>query len=327
MIKPNKLKRNDKVAIVAPSMSAKEENVNKAIKTVRQMGLNPVVYKSCYLINDKEQVDAQQRANDIMEAFQDDKIKGLISLRAGYGTLEVLDFLDYDVIRKNPKVFMGFSDITAMHLALNKYSDLITFHGPLATSNIRVKGKNGTEIDPYTRYYLESALFSEKPMGIIKNPVDEPIVVFNEGKAKGQLLGGNLTLLQQTLGTKYEIDAKGKILFIEDFGESVESIQNMLKQLEVAGKLDDCAGMLVGTWVKCAEEYPEAERTAILNEKISEILVPHGKPILSNIRSGHNVPMLVFPEGIETEIDTKEKKIDFTEPATISMNISQDMEI
>lgn len=308
----------DKVAIVAPSMSSKKDSVNSAIKTIRQMGLSPVVYKSCYMINDMEQVPAEKRAKDIMDAFQDDDIKAIIALRAGSGTLEVLDFLDFEIIRKNPKIFMGFSDITGMHLALNKYSDLISFYGPLATSKIRVKENNTTVIEPYTRTYLEKTLFSDIPIGEVINPTGETLEVLNNGKAKGELLGGNLTLLYQTLGTKYEIDTKGKIIFIEDFGESLSSIVKMIKAFGNAGKFDECAGIILGTWTKCLEEFPENERKEVLNKELSLILAPYGKPIISNIRSGHNIPMLTLPFGTMVEIDTEKTLISFCESATVS---------
>lgn len=317
MIKPETLKKKDKVAIVAPSMSAKAESINKAIKQVRQLGLNPIVYKSCYMINDKEQVPAQERANDIMEAFKDESIKGIIALRAGYGTLEILDLLDYNIIRQNPKVFMGFSDITGMHLALNKFCDLVTFHGPIATSNIRVKTANGTEIDPYTKKYIEKALFEERAIGILENPENEEITILKEGIAQGKLIGGNLSLLHQTLGTKYEIDCKNKIIFIEDFGESIDNIDKMIVDLKNAGKFNDCVGILIGTWIKCAEELPEQERDKMINNRIVSILGDLNKPIMCNIRSGHSIPMMTFPEGVETIIDTREKNIEIIEEATI----------
>ena len=316
MLKPEKLERNDTVAIVAPSQAAREETVNRAIKTIQVLGLKPVVYRSCYLIEDNFNVPDKSRAEDINKAFGDPSIKGIISLKAASGTLSLLSLIDYKMIKSNPKIFMGFSDITGVHLALNKLCNLVTFHGPLATSSILVKDKNSLEIDAYTYKYLYKNLFTDKPLGIIENPPGEQLECLCPGTARGKIIGGNLTLLSQTIDTKYDVDAKDKILFIEDWGESLENISSMLKKLAKTHKFEECAGIILGTWVKCGEEYANTrERELRLRAVFNEMLVPYGKPVLSNLRGGHNVPMITLPFGVDVELDAEKKEINFVESA------------
>lgn len=318
MLKPEKLNINDQVAIVAPSQAAKAQTVNRAIKTISALNLKPIVYNSCYLIDDNTEVPDEIRANDINEAFRNPLIKGIISLKAGYGTLSILDYIDYETVRLNPKIFIGFSDITALHLAINKFSDLVTFHGPLASSNICKKGKSGLEFDEYTYDYLSKNIFDNKPLGILENPQNDELECLYEGNAKGKLTGGNLTILYETLGTKYEIDTKDKILFIEDMGESLTSISNMLHKLSDANKFADCNGVILGTWIRCAEEYSdENQRKLKMKEIFEENILKHHKPVISNLRAGHNIPMITLPLGINIELYAKEKVIKYVESANI----------
>lgn len=316
MIKPACLKKNDKVAIVAPSVAAKKDSVNRAVKTVRQLGLKPVVCPSCYLIGDRDPVPAQARAKDIMAAFLDDSIKGLVALKAELGIFDLLGHLDYEAIKAHPKAVLGFSDVTGLLLALHTRSGLVAFHGPTATTNIRLKGPGGTGIEPYTRDSLEKALFRPAPMGRMDNPDGEEFQVLREGRARGMLVGGNLTILSQFLGTPYELDTRGKILFMEDVGESLDSVRTMLGTLRDAGKFRGCAGLLVGPWVACAGELPEQERKAALERAVLEAVDGLDIPVMANVRSGHSVPMMTFPMGVEFRMDTREKLIECLESPT-----------
>ena len=317
MIKPEKLKLNDRVAIVAPSQAAKEDLVNRAIKMVEKLGLTPVVYKSCYLINNEIDVPPEIRAKDINNAFKDPSIKGIISLKAGYGTMHILPFIDYEMIKSNPKVFMGFSNITVLHLALNKFSSLITFHGPSASFNIWKKGKAKHDIDEYTYKSLYKSLFVSEPLGIIENPVSEEIQCLYSGNVEGEIIGGNLTLLVNTLGSKYEIDTRNRILFIEDMGEPLSNIFSMLKKMEKSKKFKHCEGIILGTWIKCGEEYNSIkEREEKLKEIFSSVLLPYKKPIFINLRAGHNVPMVTLPLGVKVKLNGEKNEINFIESAT-----------
>lgn len=316
MIKPEKLKLNDRVAIVAPSQAAKEEVVNRAIKMVEKLGLTPVVYKSCYLINDEIDVPPEIRAKDINEAFRDPSIKGLISLKAGYGTPHILPFIDYEMIKSNPKIFMGFSNITVLHLALNKFSKLVIFHGPSASFNIWKRGKVGHNLDEYTYQSLYKNLFTSEPLGIIENPKDEKLQCLYPGYSEGELIGGNLTLLVKTIGTKYEIDTRDKILFIEDMGEPLSNILAMLKEMDRAKKFNHCKGIILGTWVKCGEEYKNTkEREEKLKEIFYRVLLPYKKPTFINLRAGHNVPMITLPLGVKVQLNGEKNEINFIESA------------
>lgn len=312
MIVPSKLRQGDRVAIVAPSQQAKKDTVDKATRMISELGLQPVLYDSCYLIEDEKEVNPRERADDINAAFCDNTIKAIFSIKAGYGTMEVLPFIDFDMIQKNPKIFIGFSDITGIHLALNKRCDLVTYYGPLASSRIYKQKKNKLTFDPYTYDYLKKNLFEDFSLGIVKNPDGEMLECIYPGKCTGRIYGGNLTLLVNSLGTEFQLDTKGSIVFMEDMGESIDSIKKMLQELEKYKLFDECNGILLGTWTKCAEEIAEQEeREEKLKSMFYEVLSPYKKPILYNLRSGHNVPMLTIPLGIKVTMDTIDKTIKF----------------
>ena len=152
----------------------------------------------------------------------------------------ILDLLDYKTIRKNPKIFAGYSDITALHVAFNQKCDLITFHSPMPASEFYEC------VDEYTMSFFKRNIFSGDSLGIIENPKGEKIETLVKGNAKGRITGGNLTLLASSIGTKYEVDTKGKILFIEEVDEAPYRIDRMLLQLKQSGKFKDATGIVLG---------------------------------------------------------------------------------
>ena len=206
MIKPNALKLNDKVAIIAPSSPADSSKVEEAKNTISDLGLIPIMYPSCYENHGHFSGTDEIRANDVNSAFLDSSIKGIICLKGGYGTPRILPLLDYENIKKNPKIFLGYSDITGLHMALAKKCEMVTYHGPMAAAGL-IDNK-----DEYTMSYFKKALFENTPLGLVENPDDHKLVTLVSGTAKGSIIGGNLSLLVSTLGSPYELDCKDKIL-------------------------------------------------------------------------------------------------------------------
>jgi muramoyltetrapeptide carboxypeptidase len=315
--KPVRLLPGDRIAVVAPSQSGTATAVDRAKETVRAMGLTPIVYDSCLDREGGGVPTISQRAGDINSAFADKSILGIIALRAGSGALDVLEYLDFNLIGSNPKMFIGFSDVTAVHLAIDRLCSFVTFHGPLATSSILRKSAQGTVIDEYTADYLGRSIFQARPLGALANPKGEDLVCLSPGVARGRLVGGNLTLVTKTLGTKYEVDTAGRIVLLEDFGESLHAIRAMLSRLADAGKFRDCSGVLLGAWTRCGDEVADPkDRFRLLRELFCEVLVPFGKPILSNLRAGHCVPMITLPLGIDVELNADALALRYTESAT-----------
>lgn len=284
----------DTIGIVAPASPVSEEEVIKAKEELENIGFRVKLGKTCfekyggYLAG-----NAESRVHDLHAMFLDENIDAIMCLRGGYGTPQLLRLLDYDIIANNPKLFVGYSDITALHIALHKYAGLATIHGPMASSF--------PTLDSFSKDYLLQALMRSDPLGKIENPEGEEIYCLVEGEAKGQLVGGNLSLISSTLGTPYEIDTRGKILFLEDVREEPYVIDRMLTHLALAGKFNDAAGVVLGTWEDCdPKSNPESFKVVDLFEKI---IAPFSKPTIYNLQTGHGDINIALPLGVEASLD------------------------
>lgn len=319
MIKGKPLKKGDKVAVVAPSSPCGIQTVEKGKLIVEALGLNPVMYPCCYKSYGHLSGTDEERAKDVNDAFNDENIKGIICLRGGYGATRILNLLNYEMIKSNPKVFIGYSDVTALHIAFNQLCNLVTFHGPMATSNFAKVKSNKVKFDNYTRESLVNNIFNSEPAGLYTNPKDEELKSLNTGKGEGPLIGGNLTLLVSTLGSPYEIDTRNKILFIEEVGEPVYKIDRMLTSLALAGKFDHCSGIILGTFLHCEREEKSYEGglDLPLMEVIENTLLRFNKPIIYNFKAGHNFPQPTLALGTNVIIDADLRTVKFTESGTI----------
>lgn len=284
-----------RVALTAPASAVPAEKLQAALDFVRALGLEPVAYPSCYFANRHGYLaaDDAQRARELNEAFADDAIDGVWCIRGGYGAHRLLPLLDFDVIRTHPKRFLGYSDITALHTAFNQSCDFVTYHAIMPSTE--------PEADGFSLAMLKRALFGGLT-GPLENPDRQPMTALVPGRASGVLCGGNLSLLAASLGTPWEIDTRGKLLFLEDIGEKTYRIDGMLTQLRSAGKFDDCAGVILGAWTDCPPEDPE--KTLELPEIFAELIAPAGKPAVMGLACGHVLPTLSLPLGARAELDT-----------------------
>ncbi len=296
MIWPKPLKAGDRVAITAPSSPVSDEKLEMSVESIKFLGLEPIVMPSCQMRHGYLAGPDKQRADDINAAFSDETIKGIFCLRGGYGTTRLLPMLDFEMIKRNPKVFIGYSDISSLHFNINNRCDLVTFHGPMPTTDYRVH-------EGFTNDSLRACLFAPKNLKTIGNPEGEEIITLREGFAKGTLTGGNLSLMAGTLGSPYEVDTKGKILFIEDVDEMPFRLDKMLTALSLAGKFRDCEGIILGTFERCEEaDHPSLS----LREIFEEVVLPWDKPTILNLRAGHIYPQSTLPMGAEVSFDAKE---------------------
>jgi len=296
MITPKALFPGARVALVCGSSAVPAERLAPAVEAVSALGLVPVLYPSCTFENRHgyfAEGDAQ-RAKDIQDAFADDTIDGILSIRGGYGAHRILPLLDFGAIAATPKYFSGYSDVTALHTAFNQTCGFVTYHTPMPSTEYY------QPVDEYTMVWLKKALFGELT-GPLTNPEGQKVTVMHGGKAEGVLCGGNLSLLAASLGTPWEIDTRGKILFLEDIGEKTYRVDSMLTQLRNAGKFDDCAGVVLGAWTDCEPEYPE--KTLLLPEIFEELIVAAGKPVLADVVCGHVLPTMSLPLGKLVKLD------------------------
>lgn len=303
IIRPKVLKKGDTVGFVTPSTYVcSPDEIATALRTAEYFGLRvkmgPNVRKRAGYLGGS----IAERANDVNAMFADREVKAIFAIRGGYGSAQILPALDYGLIARNPKIFQGYSDITAMHLAIHRKTGLVTFHGPVMLSGFT----------PYTIEHFRRALFETKPIGVVTNPPEANALRPNHtlrtvrgGRARGPLIAGNLTLISTTMGTPYEIETRGKILCIEDVGEEPYSLDRMLTQLRLSGKLDAAAGIAFGECARCAprEFRPGFDSNFSLGEIVDDILGALKIPVLAGLTFGHTADQLTLPLGCMAELD------------------------
>ena len=305
-----RLQKGDTIGLIGPSGVARDPDaLRRAIAQIERMGYRVKPGESCFLQYGYLSGPDDVRARDVNRMFLDDEVDAIFCTRGGYGTMRMLDMLDYGAIAAHPKIFMGLSDVTAMHLALLGKAGLATFHGPMALSD----WADG-EMHPATRRSMLRALSCAEPMGALESAPDYPAgETVNPGAAEGVLVGGNLTLIAGLMGTPYELDARGRILFIEEIGEQTYCIDRMLTQLRLAGKFDECAGVVFGDFKDCPVEYERFGLT--IGQIIRDVVRPCGKPVFTGLQSGHCTPKLTLPLGVNCRMDADSRTLTVLEAA------------
>jgi muramoyltetrapeptide carboxypeptidase len=317
LIKPRALREGDTVGVIAPGTAVPDpERLALVEPTLKFFGLRAKLGK--YVARGSGHVTrtVSERVDDLHAMFRDPEVKAVFCIRGGYGSMQLLDKLDYDLIRRNPKVFIGYSDITALHLAISRHANLVTFHGPIVLSSFT----------DYTQRNFRQALFDTRPAGKLTNPAESnqlrpehPLRTIRGGTATGQLVGGNLSLVTALMGTPYEIETRGRILFIEDVGEEPYRIDRMLTQLRLAGKLDQAAGIVFGECSECTpNDYkPSFAWDATLGEVIDNILGSTRVPVLSGLTIGHTADQLTLPLGVTATLNADEKTLELKEAGVV----------
>ena len=307
MIKPRALKLGDTIGIIAPASPTTEEKLKQAHDKIIEMGFKVKTGRSPYEKYGYLSGADNIRAEDINQMFKDKEVDAIICIRGGYGSPRLLDLLDYDAIRDNPKIFVGYSDITALHIAFTQISGIVTYHGPMVVSDMI------EDFNQFSKDRLFEMIMGKEFTGKLSNPKEEEIITINGGIAEGTIIGGNLSLIVDTIGSPYEIDVKGKILFIEEVGEEPYNIDRMLNQLRLSGKLQDASGIILGDFNNCESKKPN--ESLKLDQVINDQLKPIGRPTIYNLQAGHCNPMLTLPFGIRARLDADRKEILILESA------------
>jgi len=267
---PKPLRVGDTVAVIATSGPVNLEKLDAGVKVLHSMGLRVRIFESCFAQHEYLAGADALRLRDLHAAFADREIRAIFPARGGYGAARLLPHLDFDLIRKNPKIFAGYSDITALHIALNQCAGLATFHAPMVAADL-------ADADDDTLRSFQAHLFANGP-AVGGRPLFFP--------KNGVLTGGNLSVIVSLIGTPFEIDTCGKVLFLEEVGEAAYRVDRMLLQLKYAGKLRDAEGFVLGDF--SGENIDLA---------IREILVPEGKPLVRDFPAGHCMPNFTLPLG------------------------------
>lgn len=292
MIFPRPLHPGSRVRMIGISGCLHTENIPAEAEACRQrleaLGFQVEMDETCqkqvgYLSGtDRERADALNRA------FLDDTVDAVWCMKGGWGVNRMLPYVDFHVIREHPKAFIGYSDITSMHLAIRKFADFVTFHGPMGTS--------GTWSDAVRNSLLHA--LSGHPDPVFQ---DGKLECIRGGSGEGEVIGGNLSLLASSLGTAYAPDTQGKILFIEEIGEKVYRIDEFLCHLYLAGKLTGLAGLVFGGFTNCTNEYPESGFE--LREILAHWAELAGCPCACGLQCGHIAENLTLPLGLRYRLD------------------------
>lgn len=317
LIKPNALRKGDLVGIIAPGTSVSDpDDLRLAEEFLNYAGLKPKFSKYVSKGSGYKTRPISERVEDLHEMFGNPEIKAVFCIRGGYGSPQLLNKIDYGLIHSNPKIFMGYSDITALHLAINKYGSMVTFHGPVMISSF----------SKFTYDSFYKSLFETNPIGIIKNSDTKsfiresfPTRTITGGKARGRLIGGNLSLIAATMGTPYEIDTKGRILCMEDVDEEPFRIDRMLTQLDLAGKLAESAGIVFGRCSGCDGNklQPSKVWDYSLGEVLDNIIRKYEIPAFYGLNFGHTAEQATLPFGANAEIDADLGTIDVLEAGVV----------
>jgi len=306
-IKPPALKAGDTVAITSPAGAVWDNTQIETFTAIlKSFGFNVIQGKT---LTEKFGYFAgtdEMRANEINGFFADKNVKGIFCMKGGWGCARILDKIDYSSIEKNPKVLIGFSDITALLIAITTKTGLITFHGPVGNS-----GWN-----EFTKSVFTNVTMNAKPFNFPENPATENApVMINPGKVTGELVGGNLTVLSSLIGSGYLPDWKNKILFLEEVKEEPYSIDRMLTQLKLSGVLNSINGFVFGKCAKCIAEEPLKSFT--FHEVLMQHIQPLGIPAFYGAMIGHIENKLTVPIGVKANIDAEKGTISLDENSVI----------
>lgn len=311
VLKPPRLQSGDRVGMINPARAAfRSEPVEVQAESLEAMGLVPVKGENFYKRRGYLAGTDKERAADINAFFADPTIKGIMGI-GGWGSARVLPHLDFDLIGDNPKPVIGFSDVTALLLGLRARTGLVTFHGP----HPRIV----TSADYFKRVLFdgEEVLFSNPEEVKDDETVQtrERYATLSGGRARGRLVGGNLTVLSAIVGSPYLPDFKGAILFLEDVREQPYRVDRMLTQLRLAGLLDEIAGFVFGRCTDC--EPGDSYGSLTLEEILDDHIVPLGVPAYRGAMIGHIRRQFMLPLGIETELDADAGTLRLLEPAVV----------
>ncbi|PTI38668.1 MULTISPECIES: LD-carboxypeptidase [Mammaliicoccus] len=306
-MKAKGLKRGDVLGVVALASPPNQQHLKNGLERLEAQ--YQVKFK---LANNIDQIYGhlagtdEERLQSLHDMLRDDEVKGIICACGGYGTPRIVERIDYELVKKHPKIIWGYSDITCLHNAIRQQTGLITYQGPMIASDIG---------DTYNEISIKSfeQLFDGKD---ISYPTDqltfEPLV---SGRVEGEIVGGCLSLLVSSLGTSYEIDTKGKILFIEDIGEEPYKIDGFLQQLKSAGKLDDAIGFIIGPFTNSKPKNPNKSLT--MKEVLDFFITRLNKPAAFDLNIGHCTPHFAIPFGTKATLDVDQKVLNITSGVNI----------
>lgn len=306
-IKPGKLKKGDLIGLISPASSPNDENlIANGVKYLEGMGYQTSLGKNVGKIRGYLAGTDEERVKDIHQMFSDKKVKAIFCLRGGYGAFRLLDKIDYKIIRNNPKIFVGFSEVTALQMAFLQKANLITFAGPMVLPNF------SKDVSTYTEENFWLMITSNKKPGRIKFPKINRLSLISPNEVSGIIVGGNLAVFTSLLGTGYLPDLKNKILFLEDVSEPPYKIDRMFNQLKLNNVFKKAKGIILGSFVDCKEPDKE-KKTLTLEEVWIDYLSSIKIPVIHSFPHGHIKDIVTVPIGTRIKINATKGYMEFTE--------------
>ena len=310
-VKPPRLRSGDLVGLIAPASAPDSpDKIQRSIAYFEKLGYrvklgSNIEARSGYLAGKD-----QERAADLNAMLNDRDVKAIFAIRGGYGTPRILPFVDYRAARRYPKIIVGFSDITALQLALLRRSGLVTISGPMPGVELWNKP------DPYTEEHFWRIVTSARPIGRLRNPPHEPRAGHNFAVAEGLLLGGNLALVCSLLGTKYVPSFSQALLFLEEVDEYPHRVDRMLVQLRNADVFKHVSGVLLGKFSHCDPKDASKPHLSI-REVLDDLAEWCPRPIIENLQYGHIPKKLSLPIGVRARMNSKTGTVDVPEAAVV----------
>lgn len=302
-IRPSKLKTGDVVGVISPSTPVfSRKNLSKGLKLLESIGFKPKLGPKALEVQANYKAGTKEdRLHDLHAMFLDDEVKAIFTTGGGYVSIQLLPDIDWEIVEKNPKIFIGYSDITTLLTAMTNKTGLVTFHGP-TIENLNTETKGGK----FTLKSLKNTLMKGET-GRLPNYTEWKVL--KPGRAEGTLIGGNFNIMLSLMGTPYEPKWDDKILFWEEVDETIEGLDNYLWRLRVAKVFKKIEGMIVGKITNLqsiedeTEKWANLEKPPIIEDIILEATKGYNFPIIYGVDFGHDVPSLTLPVGAKAAID------------------------
>jgi muramoyltetrapeptide carboxypeptidase len=308
IIKPKRLKEGNTLGLISPGGFITEDELKTSINNFEALGFKVVHTRNILARDGYLGGTDEQRASDLNEMFEREDIDGIAAARGGYGCTRILPLINYDLIKKNPKVLLGYSDITALLYAVFLKTGLICFHGPVGISTF----------NEFSTCSLKDVLIYPVENLTLNNPLTEEdnpeIFAIRSGKCSGRLIGGNLSLAVSLIGTPYDIDTSGKLIFLEEIGEEPYRIDRMLTQMIEAGKFKGAKGIILGKFVDC-EPKKDNPTSFSLKEVLFNRLYDLNIPVIYGMSFGHIIDKFTLPFGLNAELNVNNQTITLLEKA------------
>ena len=302
-IKPPALRPGDEIRVIAPASAPDMIKLSRGISKLKKLGYRVTVGKNIKKLNQRNDLaaPAKDRAEELMSAFRDDNVKAIFCERGGYGSIHILSLLDYEAIAENPKIFMGYSDITALHLAINRNSNMVTFHGPMVASDVEDLSK------PSFKEFLQFLSGKSNEINIYRDRLIKYII---PGKTEGYSMGTNISLVASLLGTNYIPETTGRIFFIEDTDVTSGDIDRYFFSMKLANIIEQFNGFVFGDFKAI---FDKEEPMPSLEDVIQKFMNEINKPSLYGAPFGHGEEQMVLPLNAKIRISDEEPYMELVE--------------